>query len=79
MVGYTETLTDPSYRGQILVMTYPLIGNYGVPDTSKIEEKCFFFFFYFEYIYFLNPYKIGVKDEQGFLRFAESDNIQVII
>jgi carbamoyl-phosphate synthase small subunit len=32
MVGYPETLTDPSYRGQILVLTYPLIGNYGVPD-----------------------------------------------
>ena len=34
MVGYTETLTDPSYRGQILCLTYPLIGNYGVPSTS---------------------------------------------
>ncbi len=31
MMGYPETLTDPSYRGQILVMTFPLIGNYGVP------------------------------------------------
>jgi carbamoyl-phosphate synthase/aspartate carbamoyltransferase len=31
MVGYTESLTDPSYEGQILVVTYPLIGNYGVP------------------------------------------------
>jgi carbamoylphosphate synthase small subunit len=28
MVGYTEALTDPSYRGQILVLTYPLVGNY---------------------------------------------------
>jgi len=35
MVGYTEALTDPSYRGQILVLTYPLIGNYGVPDTDR--------------------------------------------
>ncbi|MCH8325345.1 MAG: glutamine-hydrolyzing carbamoyl-phosphate synthase small subunit [Bacteroidetes bacterium] len=35
MVGYPETLTDPSYRGQILVMTYPLIGNYGVPGKKK--------------------------------------------
>jgi carbamoyl-phosphate synthase/aspartate carbamoyltransferase len=34
MVGYPEALTDPSYRGQILVLTYPLIGNYGVPDES---------------------------------------------
>ena len=31
MAGYVETLTDPSYRGQILLLTYPLIGNYGVP------------------------------------------------
>ncbi|MBN4056974.1 glutamine-hydrolyzing carbamoyl-phosphate synthase small subunit [bacterium AH-315-J21] len=34
MVGYPETLTDPSYRGQILVCTYPLIGNYGVPEFA---------------------------------------------
>lgn len=32
MIGYTETLTDPSYKWQILVFTYPLIGNYGIPD-----------------------------------------------
>lgn len=31
MVGYTEAMTDPSYKGQILCFTYPLIGNYGVP------------------------------------------------
>lgn len=34
MVGYPESLTDPSYRGQILVLTYPLIGNYGVPGKE---------------------------------------------
>jgi carbamoyl-phosphate synthase small subunit len=34
MVGYVETLTDPSYTGQILTLTYPLIGNYGVPGTE---------------------------------------------
>ncbi|HOW26741.1 MAG TPA: glutamine-hydrolyzing carbamoyl-phosphate synthase small subunit [Bacteroidales bacterium] len=33
MTGYPESLTDPSYKGQILVSTYPLIGNYGVPRT----------------------------------------------
>lgn len=37
MVGYPETLTDPSYRGQILVLTYPLIGNYGVPNYQNIN------------------------------------------
>ncbi|MDR1873644.1 MAG: glutamine-hydrolyzing carbamoyl-phosphate synthase small subunit [Synergistaceae bacterium] len=36
MVGYPESLTDPSYVGQILTVTYPLVGNYGVPpDTQK--------------------------------------------
>ncbi len=34
MAGYSESLTDPSYRGQILVFTYPLIGNYGIPEDS---------------------------------------------
>lgn len=38
MVGYPEALTDPSYRGQILVLTYPLVGNYGVPDESIIDD-----------------------------------------
>ena len=37
MVGYPETLTDPSYKGQILAITYPLIGNYGVPG-NEIEN-----------------------------------------
>ncbi len=37
MVGYPESLTDPSYRGQILVFTYPLIGNYGVPSEEVNE------------------------------------------
>ncbi|KAH9966310.1 hypothetical protein BJV74DRAFT_869500, partial [Russula compacta] len=36
MVGYTESLTDPSYEGQILILTYPLVGNYGVP--SRIHD-----------------------------------------
>src|SRR5215470_14086334 len=35
MVGYPEAMTDPSYRGQILVLTYPLIGNYGVPVNEE--------------------------------------------
>jgi len=38
MVGYPETLTDPSYRGQILTLTYPLVGNYGVPDPTQKDE-----------------------------------------
>ena len=37
MVGYPESMTDPSYKGQILTFTYPLIGNYGVPSEEKNE------------------------------------------
>ena len=35
MVGYPESFTDPSYAGQILVLTYPLVGNYGVPGQRR--------------------------------------------
>ncbi|MEO9276420.1 MAG: glutamine-hydrolyzing carbamoyl-phosphate synthase small subunit [Nitrososphaera sp.] len=38
MAGYVEALTDPSYSGQILTLTYPLVGNYGVPDISVKDE-----------------------------------------
>lgn len=36
MTGYPESLTDPSYTGQILVSTYPMIGNYGVPNDAEV-------------------------------------------
>ncbi len=39
--GYIETLTDPSYQGQIVVMTHPLVGNYGVPAWEKDENGIF--------------------------------------
>ncbi|XP_063221553.1 multifunctional protein r isoform X2 [Bacillus rossius redtenbacheri] len=44
MVGYPESLTDPSYHAQILVLTYPLIGNYGVPgdETDEHGLPCWF-------------------------------------
>lgn len=38
MVGYPESITDPSYRGQILVITFPLVGNYGVPSRETTDE-----------------------------------------
>jgi carbamoyl-phosphate synthase small subunit len=38
MTGYVESLTDPSYAGQILTFTYPLIGNYGVPTQNSWES-----------------------------------------
>ncbi len=41
MAGYQEVLTDPSYKGQIVTMTYPLIGNYGINDED-VESKGIF-------------------------------------
>jgi carbamoyl-phosphate synthase small subunit len=43
MTGYPESLTDPSYRGQILCLTYPLVGNYGAP--AKSEENDLYMFY----------------------------------
>ena len=39
MTGYQEVLTDPSYCGQIVTMTYPLIGNYGINDIDPESAK----------------------------------------
>src|SRR3989344_7029926 len=50
MVGYPESLTDPSYRGQILVFTYPLIGNYGVL-SEELNEHGFSKYFESEQIH----------------------------
>src|SRR5512146_1831865 len=45
MTGYQEILTDPSYKGQIVTMTYPLIGNYGINEedveSRKIQAEAF--------------------------------------
>ena len=45
MTGYQEVLTDPSYRGQMVTMTYPLIGNYGVNlediESDRIQVAAF--------------------------------------
>ena len=41
MTGYQETLTDPSYYGQIVTQTFPLIGNYGTNDTDGESGKCY--------------------------------------
>lgn len=43
MTGYPESLTDPSYRGQILCLTYPLVGNYGAPAVSEENDLLRFY------------------------------------
>ena len=40
MTGYLEVLTDPSYAGQAVVMTYPLIGNYGIRESMAGRLHC---------------------------------------
>ncbi|NCB09758.1 MAG: carbamoyl-phosphate synthase (glutamine-hydrolyzing) small subunit, partial [Bacteroidia bacterium] len=43
MVGYPESLTDPSYAGQLLAITFPLVGNYGVPgDIIQNQLSTFY-------------------------------------
>ncbi|MBT4384745.1 glutamine-hydrolyzing carbamoyl-phosphate synthase small subunit [Candidatus Peregrinibacteria bacterium] len=44
MVGYPESFTDPSFKDQILVLTYPLVGNYGVPKEELDDDKLSRFF-----------------------------------
>ncbi len=39
MTGYQEVLTDPSYKGQIVAMTYPHIGNYGITDEDRESRR----------------------------------------
>lgn len=48
LVGYPESLTDPSYRGQILVITFPLVGNYGVPSRVEMDGSIIDMPAYFE-------------------------------
>ncbi|MFV0518144.1 MAG: glutamine-hydrolyzing carbamoyl-phosphate synthase small subunit [Aminipila sp.] len=43
MTGYQKTLTDPSYMGQIITMTYPLIGNYGISSIDNESDKIYAF------------------------------------
>ncbi len=43
MTGYPESLSDPSYKGQLLTLTYPLVGNYGVPQQSREQDMKLFY------------------------------------
>ena len=43
MSGYPESLTDPSYKGQLLAFTYPIIGNYGVPANETVDKLSVFY------------------------------------
>lgn len=76
MVGYVESLTDPSYAGQILVFTYPLIGNYGVatPETwesQKIHAKGVV-------LSELAPFYSNHTAQQSFFEWLQQQNIPVL-
>ncbi|MFQ6137134.1 MAG: glutamine-hydrolyzing carbamoyl-phosphate synthase small subunit [Candidatus Hydrothermarchaeales archaeon] len=68
MSGYQEALTDPSYKGQILILTYPLVGNYGVnPDDFESEKIKVEGFVVREYCHFPSHRK-GEKTIDEFLK-----------
>lgn len=76
MTGYVESLTDPSYAGQILTFTYPLIGNYGIPSSKTWES---------EKIHaagvvtgWVNPTPSHWAAEQSFTTWLEKQNVPLI-
>ena len=84
MSGYQEILTDPSYKGQVVVMTYPLIGNYGISLADGESRRCWLEGFVvreiskvasnFRGIYDLNQW----LDDQGVVGIAEVDTRAIV-
>jgi carbamoyl-phosphate synthase small subunit len=77
MTGYEETLTDPSYSGQILTFTYPILGNYGVGDkkyweSGKVHVKGMICQTLYE-----NPYHYN--SQQTLLKWLEQENISLLV
>lgn len=75
MSGYQETLTDPSFCGQIVVMTYPLVGNYGCNKIFMQGEKSFFQGYV---IGELCDYPCNWRNEQSLADFLEEQNVPVL-
>jgi carbamoyl-phosphate synthase small subunit len=75
MTGYQEILTDPSYRGQIVVMTYPLIGNYGINaediESAKIHAEGFVVKEY-------QPFPSNWRSAASLADYLESENIVAV-
>lgn len=72
MVGYVETFTDPSYAGQGIVMTYPLIGNYGVCledcESKKIWTKAIF-------VHDIGEYESNFRSQENVDKFLKDNNV----
>lgn len=77
MTGYPESLTDPSYSGQILTFTFPLLGNYGVANKSTWESNKIQVAGVVLHELFLNPEHHS--SEQGLLAWLEQEKVPVII
>ena len=77
MTGYEETLTDPSYSGQILTFTYPIIGNYGVSDADTFEStKIHVKGIICQTIYTHKPQHYAAN--KSFLEWLHTENIPII-
>lgn len=75
MTGYTESLTDPSYTGQILVFTYPLIGNYGINlHAAESDSICVSGVVVNE----LAPHYDHAQSDRSFIEWLRSQNIPII-
>lgn len=72
MTGYQEVLTDPSYRGQLVTMTYPLVGNYGVNsqdiESDKVQVSAFLMREY-------QPFYSNYRAEQSLADYLKNSNI----
>jgi carbamoyl-phosphate synthase small subunit len=72
MTGYQEIITDPSYAGQMVLMTYPLIGNYGINSKDSQSPKAFLEAFL---INELSPVKSNWQAEQSLEDYLKDNNI----
>src|SRR3990167_2987172 len=77
MMGYPESLTDPSYKGQILVLTYPLVGNYGIPDKKFWESAQIMVSGLIVSDYIDTPYHFQSKQTLG--EWLKSENIPALV
>lgn len=75
MSGYQETLTDPSYCGQIVVMTYPLVGNYGTNPCFNQGPHCFFQGYVVSDIC---DYPVNWRSEGTLLDFLEKEDVPLL-
>lgn len=77
MTGYEETLTDPSYKGQIITFTYPLIGNYGVSDETYFESSTIHVNAIIVQSVYRNP--LHYNSKKTFLKWLEENKIPILM